>query len=80
MLTDLITTASKKELMTMMITEPSRTFIQTIITELEDSKTIWIDQVWANRIDRDYDKLKLFDSTIKKYEDIQKDLRSLCDS
>ena len=79
MLTDLITTASRKQLMAMMLRESPRLFVDTIINELQDSKTIWIDQVWANRIDRDYDKLRLFDSTIKKYEDILSDMRSLVD-
>ena len=80
MIADLITTSSRRELMYMMTCESPRQFINTIINELQDSKTIYIDNVWEKRDEACYVKLKQFDSTIKKYEDILKDLRSLCDS
>ena len=79
MLTDLITTASRKQLMAMMLRESPRLFIDTIINELQDSKTIYIDNVWEKRDEACYVKLKQFDQVIKKYTDILSDMRSLHD-
>ena len=77
---ELITTIERKHLMQMMVDESPRVFLDTVISELYDSKTIMLDKCWSNRKDEDYALLKVYTDTITRYEKCLDEIRSLTDA